>query len=76
MKPSSLWSIHSMLRSTINLNHENVNIAHYPKLIALLKRKSDGFKGKKSKILTPEEIKKFLEKAPNSIFLLMKVRII
>lgn len=73
MKPSSLWAFYSMLRTTININN-NVNIATYSKLIILLKRKSDGFKSKKSKVLTAKNINDFLENAPDSQYLLMKVR--
>lgn len=72
MKPSSLWAFYSMLRSTINIKH-NINIATYCKLIALLKRKSDGFKCKKSMVLTSKHINDFLEKAPDNEYLFMKV---
>lgn len=73
MKPSSLWSIYSMLRATININHNNINIAAYNKLIALLKRKSDGFKSTKSKTLTSRQINDFLQRAPDKEYLFMKV---
>lgn len=72
MKPSSLWSFYSMLKATININH-NLDIANYSKLQALLKRKSDGFKSKKSKILTSKNINDFLENAPDDKYLFMKV---
>lgn len=72
MKPSSLWAIYSMLRTTLNINN-NINIANYPKLIALLKRKSDGFRSKKSKILSTEQINKFLKDASDDKHLLSKV---
>lgn len=73
IKPSSLWAFYSMLRTTINMNH-NVNIATYSKLIILLKRKSDGFRSKKSKVLTAKNINDFLENAPDSQYLFIKVR--
>lgn len=72
MKPSSLWAMYSMLRATVNIRH-NTNISSYAKLLALLKRKSDGFRSKKSKTLTPEEINQFLKNAPDSEHLLSKV---
>lgn len=75
MKPSSLWSIYSMLRSTLCLKQENINIAQYMNLIELLKCKSNGFRSKKSNILTAEEINNFLIKAPDSKYLLMKVHL-
>lgn len=71
-KPSSLWAIYSMLRSVITLKN-NVNIENYPKLRAYLKRQSEGFKNKKSKILHPDEIKTFLNGAPDVQYLLIKV---
>ena len=36
LKPSSLWSIYSMLRVTIKLN-QNIDIANYGKLKSILK---------------------------------------
>ncbi|KAJ3665542.1 hypothetical protein Zmor_001033 [Zophobas morio] len=76
MKPSSLWAIYSMLRATINIKHDKINIATYPKLIALLKRKADGFKSKKSKTLTSKNINDFLQNAPDTQYLFMKVVLI
>lgn len=72
MKPSSLWAIYSMLRTTINLKN-NVDISKYPKLCAFLKRKSDGYRPKKSKILTPQQIREFLSSAPDEEYLFTKV---
>lgn len=71
-KPSSLWSTYSMLKSVLNIKH-NTNIAGYPKLKAYLKRQSNGFRSKKSKILTPDEVNKFINESPNLEYLLMKV---
>lgn len=71
-KPSSLWSYYSMLKATVNL-HNNINIARYSRLITFLKRKSDGYKPKKSKILTREEIELFLVDAPDNLYLMIKV---
>lgn len=73
MKPSSLWAIYSMLRMTINLKN-NVDISKYPKLCAFLKRTSNGYKPKKSSVLTPEQIQDFLLSAPDEIYLFTKVR--
>lgn len=71
--PSTLWKIYSMLRSTIIIKH-NINIANYAKLRAFLKRKSDGFQPKKSKTLTREEINKFINEAPDNVYLATKVK--
>ena len=64
IKPSTLWSVYSMLKTIINMKH-NINISTYPKLQAFLKRKLTGFKSKKSKVLNSTDIKKFIDEAPN-----------
>lgn len=73
LKPSSLWSNYSMLKSTINIKN-NIDISRYPKVIAFLKRKSVGYKPKKSRVLNKEEIDKFLSEAEDNIYLVTKVR--
>lgn len=72
LQPSSLWTRYSMLKSTINVN-DNINISTYSKLIAFIKRQSDGFKSKKSKTLSSGNIQKFLNEAPDDDFLAIKV---
>lgn len=64
-----------MLRTNISIKH-NINIENYHKLRAYLKRKSDGYKSKKSKILTAIDVNKFLNEAPDQDFLFMKVVLI
>lgn len=64
-----------MLKSTIMLN-ENIDIGQYKKVIAFLKRKNDNYQPKKSNTLTAENVKNFLENAPDDIFLLLKVLLI
>ncbi|KAL0851464.1 hypothetical protein ABMA28_007261 [Loxostege sticticalis] len=56
LKPSTLWSRFSMIKSLKIRN--NVDISEYPKLNAFLKRQSDGFTSKKSKILTSDKVEK------------------
>jgi len=73
-KPSTLWSHYSMLKSTLNM-HQNINIQNYAKLNAFLKRQSTGFVCKKSKVLTSDEIKKFINEAPDNKYLATKVKI-
>lgn len=72
LKPSTVWSMYSMLRSTINIKH-NVDISQYAKLKAFLKRKSTGFKSKKAKVLTSQQIQTFIHDAPDVKFLFTKV---
>ncbi|KAJ8915445.1 hypothetical protein NQ315_003206 [Exocentrus adspersus] len=64
-----------MLKCTLNAK-ENVNIRKFSKLIPYLKSKSVGYRPKKSRILTKEEIERFLQEAPDSRFLLEKVILI
>jgi hypothetical protein len=74
LKPSSLWSNYSMLKSTINVK-KNIDISRYSKVIAFLKRKSVGYKVKKSRVLNKEEIDKFLSEADDNSYLMIKVEI-
>lgn len=71
-KCSSLWSFYSMLRAVISLK-QNVDISKFNHLIAFLKKQSVGHKPKKSRILTIEDISRFLREADDKEFLLMKV---
>lgn len=71
-KPSTLWSIYSMLKKTFIVKH-NVDLKSYCRLRAFLKTNSDGFQSKKSLVFTPEELNNFILNAPNITFLAMKV---
>jgi hypothetical protein len=62
-----------MLRSTLNLKN-NIDIRKYPKVCSFLKRASDGYKPKKSKTLTPQQIQEFLTTAPDEKYLFTKVK--
>uniref|UniRef100_A0A6P7EYQ7 Uncharacterized protein DDB_G0271670-like n=1 Tax=Diabrotica virgifera virgifera TaxID=50390 RepID=A0A6P7EYQ7_DIAVI len=64
-----------MIKSMFRINHD-VDLEKYGKLRAFLKRKSEGFQAKKSSTLTPEQIRKFIDKAPDEIYLLHKVILI
>ncbi|XP_074034595.1 tyrosine recombinase XerC-like [Leptinotarsa decemlineata] len=73
-KAATLWSNFSMLKSTISIK-KNINI-DYPKVRAFLKRKSEGYVPKKSRVLEKEQILKFIQEAPDEKFLLTKVILI
>lgn len=72
LKPSTLWSEYSMLKATLIIN-KHVDIRKFTKLIPFLKKKSVGFRPKKSKIFTRQEFDKFLVEAPDNKYLMMKV---
>lgn len=69
---ASLWPKYSMLRATLNLNH-NIDISKFNKLIMFIKRHKEGYMPKKSKILEKEQIQKFIAEAPDSLYLMTKV---
>lgn len=75
MKSSTLWSIYSMLRSTISVKND-INLSEYKKLIAFLKRQAIGQKPIKSKTLSSDEVETFLIEAPDNTYLLKKVALI
>jgi integrase len=61
-----------MLKAMLNVK-ENIDVRKFPKLVPYLKNKSVGYRGKKSKILTQEDISKFIEKAAGEKNVLKKV---
>ncbi|CAH1130496.1 unnamed protein product [Ceutorhynchus assimilis] len=75
MKPSTVWTHYSIIKSLLNINH-NVDISKYHKLYAMLMRKSVGFISKQSKTFSPDEIRRFLDEAPDKQFLFSKVAMI
>ncbi|CAG9786832.1 unnamed protein product [Diatraea saccharalis] len=58
LKPSTLLLRFSMIKSILKMRN-NMDISKYPKLNSFLKRQSDCFTSKKSKILTSNEVKWF-----------------
>lgn len=71
-KSSTLWSIYSMLRCTVKTRH-NIDIKTYSNLQAYLKRLSEGYKPNKSPVFTAPNVERFLNEAPDSQFLAVKV---
>jgi hypothetical protein len=72
VSPNTLWSLTSMLKATL-LAYHNVKLADYGKLTPFLKQNSVGYKPKKAKIFSKEQIDEFLLNAPNDDFLMQKV---
>lgn len=71
---STMWSEYSLLKATL-IAKNNIDNSKMPKLVPFLKRKSEGFKPKKAKIFSREEINKFLNDAPDEVYLMMKVSV-
>lgn len=61
-----------MLKATLKAK-ENIDIGKYGALIPYLKKINVGYRGKKSKVLTREEIKTFLKEAEDAEYLFVKV---
>ena len=72
LKPSTLWSIWSMLKKTLN-TRDNVDINKFQNLKNLIKNNSKGYKPKKSLVFSWDEIMKFINSAPDYIYLISKV---
>lgn len=71
--PGTLWARYSMLKSTMKIN-DNIDISTYSSVVALLKQKYRGYKPKKAKILTEDELRAFIENAPDADWLDVKVK--
>lgn len=72
MKSSTLWANFSMLKAVLAVKHD-VDISKYSKLRSLLKKQAKGYRPKKSKILTKEQINRFIQEASDKEHLMIKV---
>ncbi|KAL7298874.1 hypothetical protein TKK_0007982 [Trichogramma kaykai] len=75
LSPSTIWSIWSMLRSTLRTN-EDIDIRQFQRLKSLVKNNSKGYKPKKSSVFQWNEIMKFINEAPDEHYLAAKVALI
>lgn len=71
-RPTTLWSIWSMLRKTLSTN-DNINISNFFNLKCLLKNNAKGYKPKKASTLKWDQIMKFMTEAPDHVYLAAKV---
>ena len=62
-----------MLKSTLRINKEKIDIEKYNQLSAFLKSNSRGYRCTKAKPFTREEVYRFLQDAPNDRYLAHKV---
>ena len=54
--------------------YDNIDIRQYKKLVSFLKRNSDGYSAKKSKIFTREQVQAYLLEADDNDYLMKKVK--
>lgn len=74
MVPGSLWSTYSMLKKTLNV-YDNINIEKFSRLSLFLSgnERVSTHKKKKAHVFTEDEIAKFLQEAPDCMYLPAKV---
>ncbi|XP_065212786.1 uncharacterized protein LOC135840275 [Planococcus citri] len=73
--PSTLWCTYSMLKGMIKLKHD-IDIGKYSVLIALLKKRSKGYTAVTAPVFTDEDVAKFINEAPDALYLVTKVALI
>lgn len=71
-KPNTLWSRYSMLKSVIKIKND-LDISKFFKVTSYIKRQNVGFRPKKAKVFNKEEVTKFLNEAPDEVYLMIKV---
>lgn len=69
---STLWAKYSMLKSTMKIN-DQVDISTYASVNAMLKKESKGHIPKQARIFTENELKLFIDTAPDDLWLDVKV---
>ena len=61
-----------MIKTMIKIRR-NINIETYEQLKSFLKKKNVGYTVKQSKVFTAEEVRNFIQTAPDKSFLIHKV---
>ncbi|OXU31916.1 hypothetical protein TSAR_008221 [Trichomalopsis sarcophagae] len=72
LSPTTLWSVWSMLKKTLN-TRDSINIKNFHNLKILLKNNNKGYKPVKAYVLEWEKIMTFLKEEPDNIYLAAKV---
>ncbi|KAJ3651466.1 hypothetical protein Zmor_017506 [Zophobas morio] len=75
LSPCSLWPEYSMLKATLKVK-ENIDIEKFGAVVSYIKKLNVGYRGKKSNVLTQEEIKTFLQEADDGEYLFEKAALI
>ena len=71
LKPPTVWSRYSMLKSTL-LTHENINIEPWDKVNAFMKKQAKGYCPKKAMVFTASDVCNFCMRAPDHTHLVEK----
>lgn len=74
-KSSTVWRSYSILRTMLNIE-QNTDISKFNKLIILLKRLSQGYVPKKSRILQFSDIQRFINESLDEKYLAIKVSLL
>lgn len=74
-KPPTLWSHWSMLRPMLT-SQESIDIKTYTKLKSFMKKRSAGYRPKKTQYFTSENVRRFCNEAPDDPHLVTKVALI
>lgn len=69
---STLWAKYSMLKSTMKI-YDHVDISSYASLTAFLKQESKGHVPKQARTFTETELRRFIDTAPDLLWLDVKV---
>ncbi|XP_066139022.1 uncharacterized protein [Euwallacea fornicatus] len=72
VKCSTLWAQYSMLKKLLSINH-GIDLSTYSNLRVYLKKLNEGYRPKKSPVLTKDQFIYFLTEAPDDKFLGIKV---
>ena len=70
--PNTLWATFSMIKAC-SLAFKNVNMSSYKKVFAYIKKKNVGYKPKKSKVFTVENISRLCNENQDPDWLVIKV---
>lgn len=71
-KASTIWSVWSMLKTTMN-SKDNIDITKFQNLKAIVKKNSKGYKPTKALAFTWEQVTRFLDEASDNVYLATKV---
>ncbi|XP_037024962.1 uncharacterized protein LOC119066538 [Bradysia coprophila] len=71
-KPTTLWAYYSMLKATLRTN-DNLDITSWSQLLDFLKRKNAGYKPVKATCFTETQLETFMNEAPDTEWLDVKV---